>query len=103
MANLINGGPPFFSVGCIKPRVSSGKQVTARGTHQRAHVIRIRIFAEAFGPHRVRIVPAYAFVGGEPDDLFSIHKDAEDMIRTERSTGPFEGELLDRFSILKVK
>ena len=51
----------------------------------------------------MRIVTTDAFVSSEPYDLFAIDKDRQDVIRTQRAAGAFEGEMFDRLAVLEMK
>ena len=51
----------------------------------------------------MRVVTTDAFVSSEPYDLFAIDKDRQDVIRTQRAAGAFEGEMFDRLAVLEMK
>ena len=51
----------------------------------------------------MRIVATDALVSPEPHDLFAIDKDRQDVIRTQRAAGAFEGEMFDGFAVLEMK
>src|SRR6266852_9876342 len=70
---------------------------------QRANIIRARVSRNIFGAHRVRVVTADAFVGGEPDDFLHVDENSEDVIGTERAASAFKAEMLDRLPTLKMK